>query len=71
MGLESEFESPDTMKEIKFMLSRWHKDQLQEYADSNGLTMAGLLRFMINQSIKTGFKFLIESKTNAKKDEIR
>lgn len=60
MGAENEFESPDSMKEIKFLVSVWHKDQLQQFADENGLSLAGLLRFMINQSIKTGFKFLIE-----------
>ncbi len=60
MGAENEFESPDSMKEIKFKLSRWHKEQLQSFADDNGLSLAGLLRFMINQSIKTDFKFLKE-----------
>lgn len=57
---ENEYESPDSMKEIKFKVSRWHKDRLKEFADDNGLSLAGLLRFMINQSIKTDFKFLKE-----------
>lgn len=60
LGPEKKYESPDAMKEVKFQLSVWHKIQLQEFAEQNGLTMAGLLRFMINQSIQTGFKFLKE-----------
>lgn len=60
MGSEKKFESPDIMKEIKFKVSVWHKEQLENFAKENGLTVRGLLRFMINQSIKTGFKFLKE-----------
>lgn len=60
MGSEKKFESPDVMKEIKFKVSVWHKDQLKRFANENGLTIRGLLRFMINQSIKTDFKFLKE-----------
>lgn len=63
MGSENEFESPDSMKEIKFKVSVWHKNQLEQFAEENGLSLAGLLRFIINQSIKTGFKFL-KDKTN-------
>ncbi len=60
MGSENKFESPDAMKEIKFKVSVWHKEQLESFAKENGLTVRGLLRFMINQSVKTGFKFLKE-----------
>ncbi len=54
------FESPDTMKEIRFMCSLWHKTELENFAKENGMTVGALLRFMVNQSIKSGFKFLIE-----------
>lgn len=53
-------ESPDAMKEVRFNLSLWHKTELEAYAKENGMTVGALLRFMINQSIKSGFKFLIE-----------
>lgn len=60
MRNKKDFESPDTMKEVRFQVSIWHMDQLRQFADENGLTMSGLMRFMINQSIQTGFKFLKE-----------
>lgn len=60
MEPEVVYESPDSMKEVRFQLSLWHKTELERFADENGLTTGALLRFMINQSIKNGFKFLIE-----------
>lgn len=60
MRNEKEFDSPDSMKEIRFQVSLWHKTQLEDFAKENGLTISSLMRFMINQSIKTGFKFLKE-----------
>lgn len=60
MEPEVVYESPDSMKEVRFNLSLWHKTELEAYAKENGMTVGALLRFMINQSIKSGFKFLIE-----------
>lgn len=60
--LEVIYESPDSMKEVRFNLSLWHKNELEAFAKENGLTVGALLRFMINQSIKSGFKFLTEKK---------
>lgn len=60
MEPETIYESPDSMKEIRFNLSLWHKTELDAFAKENGMSTGALLRFMINQSIKTGFKFLIE-----------
>jgi hypothetical protein len=71
MGPEKKFKSPDSMVDIRFSVSVWHNEQLKDFAKENGLTVRGLLRFMVNQSIKTGFKFIKENQLNAKKDEIR
>lgn len=60
MEPEVVYESPDSMKEIRFNLSLWHKTELENFAKENGMTVGALLRFMVNQSIKSGFKFLIE-----------
>lgn len=60
MEPEVVYESPDTMKEVRFNLSLWHKGELERFASENGLTVGALLRFMINQSIKSGFKYLTE-----------